>query len=271
MERTFRSFCVTHEAPKVPAHLLDFELGIGEYFPVRGAHISSLDAYWANQREVAYGAAGNYAVLKAIERLRPQTSLTGIFSHKKVVIRLPLGKPAARYSAFRELDKEALSHLDREATLPKEGFEFLIGAPIRFPQGVMRQYSEKHRAIDLCEYLTIAAEIGVLSLEDVQQFCRDEVFIPGGCELGVYPTDWLYESLGKLELLARVFLTRSSGRIRTYDRYQVRAVGFLAERLGSFFLRKEIARRFPSEVPPSLFGNLVAVTERDDSYSPALA
>jgi len=268
--QTLQTYCVSHEKPWVPAKLYTREIGIGDYYPKRGTHISSIDPYWHGMRDCAYGAAGNYSILQAIKQERERPGLTGIFSHRKVVVRRQIGTVAPHYPVYREISPAQAATLSPEDAAPNEGQDFLVGMPVSFQQGVLRQYVEFHRAVDMYAYLSMAADSGVLTSDDVQAFAFESVFIPGGCELGIYPTDWLFESLSKLELLARMFLTRYSGRIKSYDAYQVRAVGFLAERLGSFLLLKELMRRYPNEFPVAAIGYLCVVVPEGTNYDAAV-
>ena len=269
MLRTQRIFCVSHEPPLAPENLFDYAIGIGNYRPDRGAHISELDPFWDRMRPLAYGAAGNYAIPRAIELEAPATELTGVFSHRKIVVRHSMGREAAKYPVYREISVAAAMGLSVEDVSPQEGNEFLIGAPIQFPQGVILQYAQMHHAIDLFEYLSIAVQIGVMTPNDVREFSLNTTFIPGGCELGIYPTAWLHATLKKLEALGREFVIRCEDRIRTYDRYQVRAVGFLAERLGSYYLLNELRSRYPQGIPRSLIGALCVIVFEGAAYAGA--
>jgi tetratricopeptide (TPR) repeat protein len=126
-----------------------------------------------------------------------------------------------------------------------------------------------HHERDLLDYLWLAVEMGVIGPDDVQALLDSTRFIPGGCELGIYPTRWLSTTLKKLEVLGREYVTRFGDRIRTYDSYQVRAVGFLAERLGSYFLLQELRNRYPQGIPSSLFGNLCVIVNDGETYAGA--
>jgi hypothetical protein len=64
-------------------------------------------------------------------------------------------------------------------------------------------------------------------------------------------------------------VTRCGERIRTYDSYQVRAVGFLAERLGSYFLLKQLQHRYPHGIPRELIGYLCVIVSDGGAYSGA--
>jgi len=265
-----RVYCVTHEAPLVPEHLADYLIGIGDYRPppARGAHISALDAFWDRMRPYSYGAAGNYVIPRAIDAAYA-TDLTGIFSHRKIIVRTKIGEPSPALDFYHEVSTDEAKFIPREEIEPRPGFEFLVGFPLKFNCGVVEHYIDSHRAIDLFEYTSMAVEMGILTLEGAQAFAQEKFFIPGGCELGVYPTIWVRPMLDRLESLGRKFVTRYAARIETYDKFQVRAVGFLAERLGSFLLLSELRSRFPGGLPQQLCGYLCAIVPPGGSYQNA--
>ena len=271
MSRTQRTFCVAHESPLAPEKLFDFAIGIGEYHPARGKHVSALDPFWDRMRPIAYGAAGNYVIPRAIDEKMPAAELTGVFSHRKIVVRSPIGQQAAKYPVYREISLSTALQLPTDEAHARDGCDFLIGAPLKSPRGIVQQYAQMHHVIDLFDYLSMAVQIGVMTSQDAKEFTLDTDFIPGGCELGIYPTDWLYATLGQLEMLGRRFVTRFGNRIRTYDSYQVRAIGFLAERLGSYFLLKELRRRYPQGIPGSLIGCLCVIVPEGVPYTGARA
>jgi hypothetical protein len=105
----------------------------------------------------------------------------------------------------------------------------------------------------------------------LRQLPLESMFFPGGCELGFYPSEWIVPALGKLALAGKEFIRRHADRIATYDNYQVRAVGFLAERLGSYLLMRELQKRFPDRLPNQLIGNACSLTQKGATYSAALA
>jgi hypothetical protein len=268
-EWTQRTFCVSHQPPLTPERLFDFAIGIGDYRPTRGRHVSKMDSFWHQKRPLAYGAAGNYVIPQAMDSEVPATELTGIFSHRKLIVRSPIGREAAKYPVFREISAATALQLPAHEVRVRDGYDFLIGAPVPFPQGIVQQYAQMHHAIDLFDYLSIAVRIGVLTPADVREFTLDTHFIPGGCELGIYPTAWLNPTLKKLEAVGRDFIIRWETRIRTYDSYQVRAVGFLAERLGSYLLLKELRRRYPEGLPRDLIGCLCVIVPDGVPYAGA--
>ncbi len=252
----------------MPDHLADYIIGIGEHRPARGAHISALDAYWDRMRPYSYGAAGNYVIPRAIDAMGT-TDLTGIFSHRKIIVRTQMGRPSEVLPFLYEITMDDARRIPRREIEPQPGFEFLIGFPLNFRCSVLEHYIEAHRAIDMFEYVSMAVDIGMMTLDQAQEFAKEKIFIPGGCEMGIYPTAWVRPMLEKLEILGREFVTRCGPRLRTYDNFQVRAVGFLAERLGSFFLLTELRQRFPAGIPRELCGTLCAIVPPGGSYEGA--
>jgi hypothetical protein len=258
---SLRTYCVTHEAPLVPDHLADYIVGIGDHRPKRGAHISALDPFWDRMRPYSYGAAGSYVIPQAIDAAGA-ADLTGICSYRKMVVRTTIGKPAEVLPFLYEISIDDAKGIPRLEIEPQAGFEFLVGLPLNFRCGVLEHYIEAHRG-------SMAVEIGIMTLDQAQEFAKEKFFIPGGCELGVYPTAWVRPVLEKLELLGRTFVTRCASRLQTYDNFQVRAVGFLSERLGSYFLLAELRKRFPAGIPRELCGTLCVIVPPGGSYESA--
>lgn len=251
---TFKNYCVSHEQPLLPDRLYDFIIGLGDYFPEKGINISKLDSFWDENRPLAYGAAGSYNLPNAIKINGELTDITGVSSHRKIVARTPIGREANNYPGLRLVSTVELSFLTVEDIKPNEGYEFLISRPLQCIQSIFTQYNSVHHITDLLEYLSIAVQLGILSSAEVNEFIAERILFPGGCEMGVFPTIWLTEILSKLESVGREFILRAGNRIRQYDSYQVRAVGFLSERLGSFFLHKELMKRYPAGIPNQIFG-----------------
>jgi hypothetical protein len=216
-------------------------------------------------RPYSYGAAGNYVIPRAMDTEAP-FDLTGVFSHRKIIVRTKIGEPSPVLGFYHEVVIDEAKRIPREEIEPRPGCEFLIGFPLKFNCGIVEHYIDTHRGIDLFEYVSLAVEMGILTLDEAQEFAKEKILIPGGCELGVYPTSWVRPVLEKLGSLGRHFIKRCAPRIRTYDNFQVRAVGFLAERLGSFFLLSELKHRFPNGIPRELCGYLCAIVPPGGAY-----
>ncbi len=267
-----RVFCVSHEPPLVPDALADFVIGIGDYHPdpSRGLHISSLDSYWDEMRPYAYGAAGNYVIPKAMD-IAGMTKYTAVFSHRKIIVRTQIGRECPPpFSFYNDVDLPDAAKIPRTEIEPRDGFDFLIGFPLRCRQTIVAQYIEDHKGLDLFDYVSMAVDMGILPVDEAQAFSTEQFFIVGGCESGVYPTEWVRPVLEGLAKLGREFITRRASRIRTYDNYQVRAVGFLAERLGSYLLLSELRRRYPTGLPREICGHLCVLVPPGGTYDCAV-
>lgn len=274
-------FCVTHEQPVIPHTWYDDTIAIGRYRPESGYHISQLDPFWHAARPIAYGTAGSFGVPAALSRHPSTAPLIEISNHRKRVLPSPEGIAIATVGGWRELDKEqAERRTDLIAFTPGNGF--LIGWPMYFPETIAGHYSRHHHFRDLLDYASLAIESGVLDDHGAAEMMGAKLLIPGGAELGVFPRSWLLPALSGIEKVSREFLVRYGDRVRGYDDYQVRAVGFLAERLGSYLLLRDILAQFEPgtrvadleqnlPVPLDVLGHLTVISEKDKKYEPARA
>jgi hypothetical protein len=221
-------------------------------------------------RRLAYGAAGNYAVQHAIRAKGARSELAGLFTYRRIVVRKDVSSTSPAEEGL-EISIASSALLTLEDIHPEHDQEYLVPSPLEFPQGLIYQYAQWHHGVDLFDYVCLAERLGIIGPADVDEFARETIFIPGGCELGIYPASWLEATLRKLALIGREFLTRHGERILTYDKYQVRAVGFLSERLGSYLLIKELRNRYPGGIPHSIFGDMCVIVPDGTHYSPGVA
>jgi hypothetical protein len=78
-------------------------------------------------------------------------------------------------------------------------------------------------------------EQGVLAADEVPAFHREDVIVPGGVELGVYPAAFWLQSIEGVERVVRACIAKHPV---LRDGYQTRVWSFCAERLGSWLLLK---------------------------------
>ena len=268
--KTQHNVCVTHTQAWIPETLVDFTIGLGPHEPRVGASIAQLDAYWHQRRPVAFGAAGSYAIPRALEALGEAGDLIGVCTQRKIVTRLPLGVESPLIPPMREVELVEMASVGRDACRPVEPHDFLVAQPVVIGN-LVAHYDKHHKVLDLIDYLSIAVEFGVLSSGDVAAFVTQSVLVTGGCELGVYPRRWLVDTLAKLERVGRQFLDRHAARVSRYDDYNVRALAFLSERLGSFMLLKELQRRYPAGIPRAVGGFICCAVEPGVPYAVARA
>ncbi|RTL29035.1 MAG: hypothetical protein EKK49_14990 [Rhodocyclaceae bacterium] len=260
-------YCISHAEPMLPPYWFDDAIALGEYEEESPLHISRLHNFWHKNRSLSFGAAGSYALPRALEQLPPEYQLVGICSYRKAILRRPLGRPSESYPTMREMERHEAEPLDASEMSPTGEHEFLLAQPRHFPTGLFHQYALVHELVDLLDYTSLAINNGILDKAAAADFVREQVIIPGGCELGIYPRQWLAGTLSALSTLGKTFLETYGSRIRGYNIYQIRAVGFLSERLGSFLLMRELKRRYPQGAPPEVFGHMTCIIEDGRTYA----
>jgi hypothetical protein len=168
-----------------------------------------------------------------------------------------------------------LADFDREAELsalmPTADLGFMVAQPLYLKKSVIGHYAAVHHRKDIVDYASLAVELGVLDSKSASEFLAAKHFIPGGVELGIYPKSWLVWALSSIELVGREFLNRYGNRLKKYNSFQIRAVGFLSERLGSFFLLRHLMEKYSNNIPAATFGYMTVIVENDSQYSAGLA
>lgn len=264
------SICVTHQKPMIPTNWFDVELALGDYKTGDDYHISNLNLYWHNNRSLAYGAAGSYSMPDLLQKAGVWEGLVRITSYRKAVVKNPVTLPVPPSAGMYFMSSRVAGETELTSLLPHAASEFLVARPIRCEPSVFDQYSKLHKICDLINYCSLAIDLEILDEREAREFFSVKYLIQGGVELGVFPVRWLHGVLGQLSALGREFLDRHGKRVINYDSYQIRSVGFLSERLGSYLLLKELKRRFPGGVPSSTFGTLITISD-DGEYCPGRA
>jgi len=270
--RNIIRYCISHEPPLLPENWFDEVIKLGDYGRGSEIHISQLSSFWDESRDLSYGAAGSYCIPYAVKKLKVLPELIEINSFRKRVLSDEFGKPSSNYPLMREVLLAAASQIDVESGILKtlSHSNFLVCPPLHYSNGYLKQYTLVHHKTDFLDYAQLAVEGGIISKDDYQNFLECKTFIPGGCELGIYPCKWLLGILSQLEDLGRHFILKHKVRIASYDSYQVRCIGFLSERLGSFLLLKELNARFNNQIPSTVFGHMTTIVPDEKSnYKPA--
>lgn len=267
-------FCISHEKPLLPDSWYDHCISLGDFQTDSACHVGRLDRFWHDARPLAYGAAGACVLPIAIERFSHAAELIEISSYRKRVLPSREGKDSQSfgYHGMREL---SIQNVEKEADLaaftPRAGLKYLVSQPLYFKEAIIGQYAASHHREDILDYTSLAIDMGVLDSKSASEFLAAKHFIPGGVELGIYPKSWLVKTLSRIELVSREFLSRYGNRVKKYDSYQIRAVGFLSERLGSFLLLRHLIEVYANNVPADIFGYMTTIVEGNSSYSIGLA
>lgn len=267
-------FCISHEKPLLPESWYDDCIALGDFQPDSQFHIRQLDDFWHEARPLAYGAAGTYVLPIAIQRLPSRPQFIEISSHRKRILPSPEGVESRSYGypSMRELKMDDLERRTEISVFtPGAGLEFLVAQPVYFEGSILGQYADSHYRRDILDYTALAIELNVLNANAASEFLNTHHFISGGVQLGIYPRSWLLETATKIDGVSRQFLSRYRNRLKKYDIYQIRAVGFLSERLGSYLLISHLMDKYSNKIPAGIFGYMTAIVEGDASYSIAVA
>jgi len=230
------TYCIAHKEPRLPAHLYDAII-----------HTPPREDYKALVSVVAH---------PVIVQLAPATGPVNICGYRKIVVRGG-DKP------HQTISTAECARVPRAETEPRPGFEFLLCAHNFFKVGrvhrtIRQQWDACHHKEDLRDGLNLAQEMGVMSLAERRALEAEPMLIEGGFAMGVFPAELVRESLSKVWPLYQAFARLYRGRFLRYDPMQRRCIAFLAERIETHFILKDLRRRYPSGLPPELFGCLTA-------------
>jgi hypothetical protein len=234
--------CLTHVPLWVefPAYVTPIYLGDAQ--GEGRLNLRDLAPEWVPHHPILGGAAGSFALKNYLIQQRPDATHVGICQYRKFVSRQRISKlPVPKYTSMDAVHKDRLHGAAfAQALWPGEA-DFLVGTPVVFTKlpwyrkGYLKNYSRTHNVEDFLRFTAQAVELGVLQRAEVLDFYREDVFIPGGIELGVYPADFWLHHIGQMEQVVRACIQRYPVREAGY---QARAWAFCAERLGSFLLLK---------------------------------
>ena len=240
--------CLTHVPLTLsfPSWVVPIYLGRSQH---DGAlNLRDLAPEWDPHHPLLGSTAGAFALSKLVQQRFPNATRIGICQYRKFISRRRIS--GVRDPRYRVMDVVARSALEghgyAEALWPGDA-RFLVSKPRRFTRvfwhrrGYLREYARDHCVEDLLRFAAEAVGQGVLGAREVERFFREDVIVPGGVELGVYPADFWLEATGQIERVVRACITKHA---TVRDAYQARLWSFCAERLGSWLLLK----RFRTEV-----------------------
>lgn len=240
--------CLTH----VPL-TLDFPPWIVPIYLGQAQHAGALNLRdlapeWDTHHPSLGSTAGAFALKNLVRSRYPNATRVGICQYRKFVSRHRIsGVRDPRYRVMDVVPKSAFAGDRLDAALQPGDATFLVGAPRRFTRvpwhrrGYLKEYARDHCVEDLLRFTGEAVDQGVLDRREVTDFFREDVIVPGGVELGVYPAPFWLDSTEKIERVVRACVLRHA---TVRDGYQARLWSFCAERLGSWLLLK----RFRADV-----------------------
>lgn len=263
--KAIHRFCITHEKPLLPDSWYDDCIAMGDFQTESPFHVKQLDSFWHEARPVAYGAAGSNAMPAAIRLLPADIKYVEVNSYRKRILPSPEGRESPVYPTMREMH-DADTHTEEKLAVYTPPHGFLVAQPLYLKESTIGNYTVCHHRRDIKDYAALAIEVGVLDRKSAKEFLAAKHFIPGGTELGIFPRSWIVDVMPKIERISRLFLTLYRSRVENYSSYQVRAVGFLSERLGSFLLFRHLKEKFSNNIPADVFGYMTSMVEAGSSY-----
>jgi len=236
--------CITHVPLWLPQPPWVTTIHLGEAQGDGRINLRDIAPEWERYHPVLGGTAGSFALRQYILEHRPDATSVGICQYRKFVSRHRVSGVAD--PKYRVMDVIYLPTMDGEGYahhLDPGSSRFVLSAPRRFTRlpwyrrGYLKEYARDHEVQDLLRFAAVAVERGVLAPREVEAFFNEDVIVPGGVELGVFPVDFWLETIGAIEQVVRTCVELYP-LAREGD--QLRAWSFCAERFGSWLLLRQL-------------------------------
>jgi len=229
--------CITHVPLwfEFPPFVTPIRLGNAQDSVAGGYALRDVAPEWEPHHPVIGGTAGTFALKALLRRMPDRPARVGICQYRKFVSRRRASRiPTAGYRVMNAVELEHVTPARLVEWLTPGDEPFLVCPPLAMRKlGYLGQYGRAHHAEDFLRFAAEAVEQGVLGSREAARFMAEPTFIPGGIELGVFPTDFWLDSVDALESVVRACIARypiaRSGA-------QARVWAFCAERLGSWLL-----------------------------------
>jgi hypothetical protein len=254
--------CLTHVplTLEFPSWIVPIHLGAAQH---DGAlNLRDLAPEWDAHHPSLGSTAGAFALRSLVRARFPNASRVGICQYRKFISRQRIsGVQDPRYRVMDVVPRNQLAGDRLAAALDPGDATFLVSAPRRFTRvpwhrrGYLKEYARDHCVEDLLRFTGEAVDQGVIERREVTAFFREDVIVPGGVELGVYPAPFWLESTAKIEGVVRACVAKHA---TVRDAYQARLWSFCSERLGSWLLLK----RFRAEVAGGFGAGIESIDRR---------
>lgn len=174
--------------------------------------------------------------LLSILKLEPD-SITTIAQHRRFVLNKSIGVKSTNQPWANVVSKKEIKNLEiTDSFIPLLNNNYLIGSIVEF-DSILSNYSRHHYVRDLLRFVSVLVDDEILTNNEAEEFLKQKVLIPAP-SCGTFPTRDLLEIIEKVELAAFSFWKNG---FKIYnDSYQCRTLGFLLERLNSYFLINKI-------------------------------
>jgi hypothetical protein len=230
------TFCIAHRPPRLSAHLYD------EIIETPKGH-----DYQALVSVVAHPVLAERA---------PEVGLMNVCGYRKIVTR----KPDLPHNRISEAQ---CAQMPRAETEPHQGSDFLLCLHDFFAVGrrhrnIKEQWDSCHHRIDLYDCLNLAVAMGVMTHGERRALEAEPALIEGGVAMGVYPGSLVRQIVSVVFPLYQEFAKRYRSRFMRYDPRQRRCIAFLAERVETHFILRELRQRYAKLPNTEVFGCLTS-------------
>ena len=273
--------CLTHVALPVefPPFVEPIRLGAAQ---ADGAlNLRDLAPEWEPHHPILGSLAGIFAMKNHVLAHHPDADRIGLCQYRKFVSKRRISRAVApSYKAMDLVTPQALSRELLDDVMRPDA-DWLLARPFllsnwRKHSDTLEQYSRVHQPQDLLRFVAEAVEQKLLDPPEVTSFLGEEVMLPGGLELGVFPATFWIPTVTAIENVVRACVERYRVVREGYD---ARAWAFCTERLGSYLLLRHLRalrsskggpfpwrRTVPNVGPGRFFGRLNLITQGADDY-----
>ena len=273
--------CVTHVALEVdfPEFIEPIRLGAAQV--EGGFNLRDLAPEWEPHHPILGGLAGTFAMKNHVLAHHPDADRVGLCQYRKFVSKRRLSRVVA--PSYKAMDVVTLPALSRallaDVMVPDDAW--LLPRPFllsnwRKHSDMLEQYSRVHHPQDLLRFVAEAVEQQLLDKAEVPDLLAEELMLPGGIELGVFPADFWIRSVSAIESVVRACVARYP---LAREGYNARAWSFCTERLGSYLVLRHLRaspaskvsffalrRAVPNIGPRGAFGRLNLIARGTDDY-----
>ncbi|MBY5662165.1 hypothetical protein [Rhizobium leguminosarum] len=203
------------------------------------------------------GSLGTLVIAKVVSEETVKPRNITIWQYRKFLTRLNIGTPNPEYPGMNIATSEEV-----EITRPENpaffSESFFLPRPLNL-HNISYHYASCHNIVDFFRYTAFSVEANTLPQAEALHFFNSSTLVPGGIELGTYPTDWWLDTFVRLVAPSLEFAKRYQP-FQAEDPVQKRAISFCQERLGSYLLIKRLAELYGNNLPGFLFGDMATVS-----------
>ncbi len=219
------------------------------------------------------GTAGVFAVADLIKNGMVsvnQLDRIMVFQQAKYVSPKVSSRQSKLYKSAGILYQSEADDLNISEIFSEWNRDFLFSWPAYFKgrtdKGTISEnYAISHKFQDFLNFFSVAIDLGIVSPDDFIDLFNDNILIPGGACLGVFPVEFFIRHVNSLRLAALGYLDRF--RPTGHSRVQRIAAAYCVERLSSHLLKMEMKKNYGAN-ENEFFGELVMVVPDGEDYIP---